>query len=178
MRAKAVADIQNLQNALNEYMAEYGTYPPTDRMSYMYENRKLQPPVIQHKIDAEGMNDTTFYSYGLVSHLYPRTQGGQSQADLNRKEVDYNKDTKRDIDAKERWAHYLKEIVPVQGVVPFSYKDKFIDQTGSNSVLTINDPWGKEFRYQSQPPYLSYRLWSRGPDGADNTADDISNASQ
>ena len=173
MRAKAVADIQNLQNALNEYMAEYGTYPPTSGVTYEYENIGMQPPVLKnHKKNPEDpLTDSELgYRYGLVAHLYNRDRGTQ--------ELSYNSDTDRDKAAKERWAHYLREIKTTGDYIGHTNADYNSTQFYSNSYLTIWDPWNRDYQYQSQPPYLSYRLWSRGPDGADNTADDISNASQ
>jgi prepilin-type N-terminal cleavage/methylation domain-containing protein len=173
MRAKAVADIQNLQNALNEYMAEYGTYPPTAGVAYEFEDIGKQPPVLRHhKFDEDKtLSDGGLgYQYGLVAHLYNRDRGTQ--------ELTYNSDTGRDKAAKERWAHYLREIKTAGGWVGHTNSDYNSTQFYSNSYLTILDPWNRDFRYQSQPPYLSYRLWSSGPDGTDNTPDDISNASQ
>lgn len=39
------------------------------------------------------------------------------------------------------------------------------------------DPWDNEYRYESPGKYntTTYDLWSPGPDGADNTDDDIGN---
>lgn len=42
-----------------------------------------------------------------------------------------------------------------------------------NRYLTFRDAWRRELRYESHPPYDSYRLWSLGPDGKDGTDDDI-----
>ena len=41
-------------------------------------------------------------------------------------------------------------------------------QGGPNVALafiTITDGWGREFFYYSAPPYLSFQVWSAGPDG-------------
>jgi prepilin-type N-terminal cleavage/methylation domain-containing protein len=173
MRAKAMADIQNLQNALNEYMAEYGTYPPTSEVAYEYENTNMQPPVLvyQKKDPDNPLTDSELgYRYGLVAHLYERHRGTQ--------DMPYNFDTDRDNSAKQRWAHYLKELNLQGGSIGHENTDYNSTQYYSNSVLTILDPWNRDFRYQSNPPYLSYRLWSTGPDGSDNTGDDISSTSQ
>lgn len=42
-----------------------------------------------------------------------------------------------------------------------------------NGNATIEDAWEQELRYKSLPPYDTYDLWSVGPDGTDNTTDDI-----
>jgi hypothetical protein len=33
------------------------------------------------------------------------------------------------------------------------------------AYITITDGWGNEFFYYSAPPYLSFKVWSAGPDG-------------
>ena len=43
----------------------------------------------------------------------------------------------------------------------------------ANWQLTIHDGWEREIRYESPPPYDTYKLWSPGPDGEDYTSDDI-----
>ena len=42
-----------------------------------------------------------------------------------------------------------------------------------NDHLYIWDGWEREIRFQSNPPHDTYKLWSLGPDGRDNTSDDI-----
>jgi len=89
----------------------------------------------------------------------------------------------RDVAAKERWAHYLRDLNmgppedPDEAQPARVNSDYGSDQGYSNSVLTILDPWRRDYRYDCPPPYLFYKLWSAGPDGGDNTPDDISNAS-
>ncbi len=174
LRARAIADVQSLQNALNEYFAEYGTYPPTDRMAYIYEDTSMQPLVFRRAIERGDppMTDSTLgYDYGLVSHLWVRERGTESG------HVDYDNDLQRDIEAKQRWAHYLNSVGLASDADPRENSDYDSLQVYSNAILTIRDPWGEEYLYRSPPPYLSYRLWSKGPDRADGTPDDISNAS-
>jgi len=169
-RAKATADIQNIQNALNEYMAEYGTYPPVQSTAYVYENAGLQSDVFKRakKGADDPLSDTDLgYAYGLVAHLYKRDRGSQ--------EIPYDADTARDVAAKDRWANYLKDISISAGAQAKVNTDYGSTQYYTNSVMTIVDPWSREYQYRSTPPYLSYRLWSLGADGQGGTADDITN---
>ena len=167
-RAKAVSDIENIQHALNEFFAEYGTYPPTNQMAYVYENTELQSEVFRRGNQENPIPDGQLgYVYGLVSYLVPRARGNQS--------IPYNEDTERDLLAKGRWETYLDSL-DFHGSTSGQSKDFHGSfQNYSNSVLTIRDPWERSYQYRSYPPYLSYRLWSAGPDGSDDTADDISN---
>jgi prepilin-type N-terminal cleavage/methylation domain-containing protein len=43
----------------------------------------------------------------------------------------------------------------------------------SNLYITVWDGWERELLYESHPPYDTFKLWSRGPDGKSGTADDI-----
>ena len=43
----------------------------------------------------------------------------------------------------------------------------------TNFYLHIDDGWERQIRYQSRPPYDTYKLWSVGPDGKNDTGDDI-----
>ena len=54
----------------------------------------------------------------------------------------------------------------------------------TNIAYAVTDPWGNEYRYlhRLESPYadhnnskFGYDLWSLGPDGADNTEDDLNN---
>lgn len=45
----------------------------------------------------------------------------------------------------------------------------------TNNVWTILDPWDRAFDYSSANPYQNYKLFSYGPDGSANTADDVGN---
>lgn len=171
-RAKATSDIQNIQHALNEYMAEYGTYPPVQSTAYVFENANLQSDVFRRakKNEDDPLSDFELLGgnpYGLVSHLYERDRGNQ--------EVPYDEDTERDKAAKKRWAHYLKDVAMSSGQQSKTNTDYGSTQYYTNSTLTIVDPWSREYKYRSPPPYLSYRLWSAGPDGQNDTADDITN---
>ena len=194
-RARAVADISNLENALAEYYAVYNIYPPAITNIYVYENAAGQPAGLRALLAANNKPDSPGfitdsdgrvvhnnrewgqstkgsigYEYGLVSYLWPREQGvGQVHW--------YDKDTERDIAAKKKWAHYLKDIkvwkysIQMKKTIagtPFSY---------TNSVMVIRDPWGRDYGYSCKPPYMQYKLWSNGPDGKKDTADDINNKS-
>jgi len=190
---QAVAEMEALRNALNEYFIEYGHYPPTDIMEYEYENTSNQstafkqlrennnvhtnpvnffPDMVRSDTN-EPVHSTKYpreslgYQYGLVSYLWPRDMGGGTQVHW------YDKDTPRDEVAKARWAPYLSGI-------SLHRQDSGLHTMGNdkwtfwtNTVSTVNDPWGREYRYESKPPFQRYRLWSKGPDGHDGTADDI-----
>ncbi len=152
-RAKATADLSNIENALNEYFAEYGIYPPVTTTPYMYENTSLQPPSMQDPNLI--IPEDKLYTYGLVSHLYKRARGSQRRP--------YNRDTTRDVAAKDRWAHYLADVNLTGGPASNKLDSGEGVQIYSNSVLSIYDPWGREYKYESRPPHLSYRLWSASP---------------
>lgn len=153
-RAKATADLANIEHALNEYFAEYGIYPPVISTAYEYEDVSLQPPSMQ---DPNFMQPVG-YRYGLVSHLYRRRGGGMANPNENR--PDWDPDTARDLAAKDRWAHYLADVNLSRTIESNNIGSAEGIQIYSNKISTITDPWGSEYKYESRPPYLSYRIWS------------------
>jgi prepilin-type N-terminal cleavage/methylation domain-containing protein len=191
---QAVAEMEALRNALNEYFIEYGHYPPTDIMEYEYENTSNQhvnfrdwlgdknvhtnpvnffPDMVRSDTN-EPVHSTKYpreslgYQYGLVSYLWPRDMGGKTQVHW------YDQDTARDKAAKARWAPYLSNISLAEEPSPPRVSGPGMMTTvWTNTVRTVNDPWGREYRYESKPPFQRYRLWSKGPDRHDGTADDI-----
>ena len=104
-QAKAVADLEHIQNALNEFYAEYGSYPPCSDVTYQYEgdlthaqhnfavflqnaqyNSTNMNQLSQFFADAArtypgGVTNTGFggqtlyYNYGLVAYLWRRARG-------------------------------------------------------------------------------------------------------
>jgi len=193
-RGKAVADIANLESALAEYYAEYNIYPPTSSMAYQYENSGGQPTGLKNMLDANNKPDepgfitdsdervvddnrqwgqstkgSIGYSYGLVSYLWPREQGGQKHW--------YDRDTERDASAKKKWAHYLDNLNVCRSKKEVSRNIGGTDFIYTNNVLTVRDPWNHDYKYECRPPHMQYKLWSVGPDGKDDTGDDINNKS-
>ncbi len=189
-RKRCVAQLEALKNALNEYYTAYGTYPPVDFLAYEYESRTNQPLAWQKWLEAH--NDPTNpdrffqdtdrnrtegyassridgelgYRYGLVSYLWPRAMGDQTHF--------YDEDTDRDEIVKDRMADFLRIVdlsttFRTRSSPPHSGLTLFY----SNMVTTIRDPWGNEYRYRCPPPHQWYRLWSPGPDGKDETGDDV-----
>jgi prepilin-type N-terminal cleavage/methylation domain-containing protein len=156
-RAKTMADLANIEHALNEYFAEYGTYPPTQDTAYKYEDTSLQPPSM---LDPNFTNFVA-YSYGLVAYLYKR---GDLTQHPNSRNPDWNPDTDRDEAAKDRWAHYLADVSRSSSDSPQSNVVGGITHVYTNKSTTIKDAWGGEYKYESRPPYLSYRLWSSNLD--------------
>jgi len=154
-RAKATADLANIEHALNEYFAEYGIYPPVKTTAYVYEDTSLQPPVM----DQGGVTNEIGWEYGLVAHLYKRDMANPSPHRMDQ----YNADTERDIAAKERWYHYLADVNLSSSAASNSIPGD-VTKIYSNGVATITDPWGGEYKYVSKPPYLSYELKSNNLD--------------
>lgn len=198
-RSKAITDIENLANALNEYYVEYGMYPPTSGNAYVFENRGYQTEALQvylaeHNDPAAGADDFVAdmegrdppydstigaigYEYGLVSYLWERDQGqGRWDPDDTSEGAHwYDQDSDpRDIQAKARWAHYLDGFDLSSGIPvmpPFQLPES--EQLYANSSRSVKDPWEKEYDYSSQAPYQTYTLYSYGPNTIANDGDDI-----
>jgi len=192
--AKAQTNLKlgKLRAAIEEFYAEYGQYPPVPNYGngqpFYYEypgaqtkNGNLGTAVSDPTTD---WKSCPIFTFGLMSFLVPRYTSHASLADnagglgavfsMNQWNS-YNQsihDQQRDINACNRWNAYIQDILTV------TYKPESVNKDGvhcyTNLVLSVNDGWGREFHYQSPPPYQSYKLWSVGRDGQDGTADDIS----
>ena len=143
--ARAIADIENISNAISEYNAVYGQYPPATEMMYQFQDESLWSDPMQN-------TETQFeidHVYGLVSYLYVRGSDDPLQTD------------DRDATA-EQWQHYLADVDKSEETPEAELPGDVLGgaQNYSNKVWTIRDPWGSDYKYESKPPYLSYKLWS------------------
>ena len=198
-RAKSLAIIERMRNAVTEFHAEYGMYPPVSSVTYEREqsdeahqlramidfldlNNDPDNPEAFFPDIAARYNSTTWptdarfggenlgYRYGLVSYLWPRAQGGQPHF--------YDKDSTRDEHSKDGWASYLED-VPLGGGASAHASPAGLGTRlpYTNEVHVVRDGWGNILKYSSPPPHSSFKLWSVGPDGRDGTADDVGNDS-
>ena len=179
-KAETIGILEALSHAIEEFRMEYGQYPPTTNMMYAFPNRDAQPRFLRDDFIPNNPNSglgQEMFTYGLVSYLWPRSRGGINATES----IYYVPDTERDEQAKKKWAMFLEPLnehnrkTDSEPLDPPRRADKWTGQKTiyTNSYETVNDPWGGEIRYESLPPYMTYRLWSLGPDGADQTADDI-----
>ncbi len=72
-----------------------------------------------------------------------------------------------------KWSHYLEGLKSTDLVGHKGENSGFGNLTWSNNFCTILDPWGREYVYTTSDPYVAFKLYSKGPDGATNTADDV-----
>lgn len=200
-KTQCIAEMQSLQNALEEYYAEYGIYPPVKSVGYEHQSsdtNHLSPAFVAALKQHSDPNDTEMtntascffadtdegrvegdagwtsradwnmhFKYGLVAHLWPRSQFEPKDAHW------YNKDTDRDVKAKARWMSHLEGVAVDGGSCPaYDVPSDFGTGKWTNQVSTINDPWGREYHYDCPSPHMRYSLWSDGPNAA-ITQDDI-----
>jgi len=187
--AKATADMENIKNALTEYYAEYGIYPPTVHNSYIYECTNWQPKAMHNLLSQAARSGSIGdshesewadgkhigYQYGLVSHLYLRNRNSQAHP--------YRHDTARDKAAKRRWAEYLSSVDLRESGEKHKRLEDFLKRDGDvtkpdygvrgpqldgigkvlyyNAVATIWDPWDQPYQYRCYPPYQAYELWCK-----------------
>jgi type II secretory pathway pseudopilin PulG len=173
-RAETLEILERVADALNEYRAEYGMYPPVDEVGYEHENTNWQPEAFCKgylPANKDFTGKPLFKFDNLVAHLWKRKRSGVWHTDGYAQWIG---DTSRDLKAKSRWAHFL-EGVPLygnrRGYDASHITGVFAEYT--NRVSTIVDSWENEIHYIAQPPFLTFRMWSNGPDGDSGTADDI-----
>lgn len=178
-RAKTRRTIEMLANAIEEFRAEYGKYPPVP----VYEDPDTELPgqplyyeyvhrdgVDEDRINGIAANDGPLFTFGLLSFLVPRysddhATNSPSSALKTSQWKTYNEgedDRPRDLRATQRFKPYVDPILsghwPERSVAGYTY---------NNYRVTVRDAWDRDLKYRSNPPYETYRLWSVGPDGED-----------
>jgi len=174
--ADTVATLESVANAITEFRAEYGQYPPCDCVEYVYEDLRQQDQNIKLYLDGDVTNEV--FRYGLISYLYPRDVPSMDPELPDFRHTTYERwipDTERDLAVKSRWASLLPAFSELPTVDP---EDRSCSISGFGASYTnagkwIEDAWEECIRYESDAPYMSYRLWSVGQDRTDGTSDDI-----
>ncbi len=213
-RAVARQKLEQLANAIEEYRAEYGKYPPVSKIvgsdGKAYQPFRYEYPGSKDYWTGGGQSgarnlanflkdvprdEATVFVFGLMSYLECRVEGRASnayrslfekssagieqshwlcenskknRADGHASDWNIAADNPRDVRTARRIAPFIESIRRTE-IVTRKYKG----EEWTNTYSTVWDPWSHEIRYESDPPYDSYRIWSIGPDGKDGTADDI-----
>ncbi len=185
-KAETVEVLTRVAGALEEFKSEYGIYPPVKpgvcsvhggdcRVCYQYENTNSS-----HMAEWERENyftvtnnaDELNFEYGLVAFLDKRERGCMDPRHLNNpnnSDSAWIGDNSRDTRAKGRWSRFMTGVISGGGSPSHMTGGGHIF---SNSVDTIKDGWDRVIKYESDPPYLSYELWSKGPDGKTGTPEE------
>ncbi len=196
-RARSRRIVEQLAMAVEEFRAEYGKYPPVplygggQPVTYEYAvlHTDDRPTNLTAGLATQIANsgDGVLFVFGLMSFLEPRvggTDGWGDRASLSPLPAidsahwtDHNTpradgsgptDRPRDLRAVNRFRPY---VAPIAG-------GGWTTRTYGSTVYTnytrhVWDAWRRSLRYESHPPYDSYRVWSLGADGRDGSADDI-----
>jgi prepilin-type N-terminal cleavage/methylation domain-containing protein len=168
-KAATTTKLEKVSDALNEFSAEFGIYPPVNFVSYEFETTNKQHAVATIKM-WENPGIGPLFNMGLVAYLEKRDNGVYHTND-----PDWIPDTARGLLAKARWSVFLEGVISGGDGVGHALNIAGVESGTryTNDVRTIFDSWGNELKYECDPPQLTYRLWSVGPDGTDNTADDM-----
>jgi prepilin-type N-terminal cleavage/methylation domain-containing protein len=157
-RSKEVKRLELLRTCIEEYFKAYGEYPRANGMFYESDSDGLYPSDAEWaRIQAAGGGGVSSSNRGLIAFI---------MAD----------DTSFKNPASSAWKEYFDKIGYWTYITP--HTNNYIPEYGSfdytNYGYTFVDSWDREYSYTSSPPrYQSYGVWSRGPDGADFTEDDI-----
>lgn len=196
-RMRAAGQMAALKNAIEEFKAEYGSYPPSPYINgsyststdYEYEDSNAQNSAfrswlannndptngpffgdIDRRTGTFATNDFTGKSLGY--HYGLASFLYLREQDTGEQVHWYEADTDRDIAVKRGWQNLL-EGVNTDDAWNGHTINIGSEQEYTNDVLRLADPWGGEYRYLCKSPYTSYKLWSYGPDGTEGTADDV-----
>ena len=233
--AKTKAKLDMVANALEEFKAIYGKYPPVGMKKrhdgpwcpFYYEypsgeafkgsqaEKEAQDLIDNgHALDEKwGYEDRkwnseykmardNFFTFGVCSFFVPRvngTAGNGPKAFRNLSNCTqwnvYNdgnamRDSQRDLDAVRRILPHLGARLSPNGEVDTSpdgcilelntwhtriFRGQLDGSMRTNNSATVFDEWDKDLCYWSVPPYETFKLWSSGPNQADENGegDDI-----
>lgn len=183
--------------AIEEFYAEYGSYPPVpiygDSQPFGYEYPSSnQVENANSAITLDNWSSAPVFTFGLMSFLVQRyNDEWQRSGDYHAASAvsvgaswngacsmqqwkTYNAtdgDQPRDKNAVNRWKTMIQDVQTLQ-VKAESLNGDHV-QCYTNNYLTVLDGWNRELHYASAPPYQSYRLWSDGTT-TNSTADDVS----
>ncbi len=175
-KAKTVEVLTRVAGALEEFKSEYGVYPPVKpgvctfhgddcRICYQYENTNEAYMAYwennNYFTEEENVEELNF-EYGLVAFLDTRKRDTMNPLHLvnpDNSDSAWIGDNSRDKRAKGRWSQFMTGVITTKEGPTHYTKD---GKPFTNNVDTILDGWDRVIKYESDPPYLSYELWSKG----------------
>lgn len=186
------ARLEAMKAALEEFYAEYGMYPPVQEENGVQSLSFSYPAKLPGDIAA---GQSGFFSWGLLSFLQNRAEVIRKGADkevrenasLYKDNTEWSRGDNRVLsnglrteeDAKscttERDRIFLNRISPFLSKAKMGY-ETYRRKDNKNIWITysyVHDGWRRDFIYVSKPPYQSYALFSRGPDGDYNKNDPL-----
>ncbi|MCX7591938.1 MAG: prepilin-type N-terminal cleavage/methylation domain-containing protein [Kiritimatiellae bacterium] len=163
-RVRTVNRLEHIKQCLEEYYKIYGEYPHADGVTWEKPFASHARPRDWNKIE----DDLIKYGWKEYKDLL-KERWSKLYPFLYEDKESY------------QWAEYREQVgggwVGVKGYVidsrTINPKFEYGQIIYSNDVYSICDAWGNEFYYKSTPPYQTYVLFSRGPDGNAFTSDDI-----
>lgn len=199
-KAVTVNHLERLKHAVEEFYSEYGQYPPVNADGRYGSGQPVayEYPLTNDFASAAGQfipggggpgaqwGEAPLFTFGLMGYLVPRINHDVGEIRdhiapdifLNDQWALYNEtasDLARFEAARQRWRPFLE-----------GPPDSILDGNAHTNVVraisywlgstTVCDGWGRELMYESKPPYQTYKLWSRGPNGVTETnppSDDI-----
>ncbi len=182
-RARTAYELELLRNALDEYYAVYGHYPPTSGTSFT------------DKWNVTGKNRYPG-SWGYYEEQFPGQMPTQKDIEWDKlglafylqEQFTASDDSPGQAPEAERnayenrWKHYLDELTVVtdsllQRGTDLGLPGEVGTLPHSNRYVNIRDPYGRSWVYERVPSDSdrpqAYILYSMGPDGKKDTDDDI-----
>ena len=180
-----------LRTLIEEFHAEYGTYPPVHE--YEIDGKLVQPVNFTGASPLDGdAGDLNYYpghypkskkyfTFGLMSFFVPRDEycqkafdvAGKNHGTINKQWEDegcndpVNGQGKISVPSKDK--AFAKHVRPILEQIYKCYtKNVVIDPDNGHSKgfnASVGDSWGNEYVYISKPPYTTYLIFSTGPDG-------------
>ena len=167
--ARTKAQLEQLKNAIEEFYAAYGHYPPCEGVGYEHQGPETYPKMYPafRNYCMESDSQLIPYSNGLVAYLWARSPR-HNERNRNWEIQRYDSNTTRDVIALGKWQHYLQDVHLIPGRGPWRTTNIYGNITYRNTIDNIKNEGGGEVQYVSRPPYTSYVLFSSGIKGTED----------
>ncbi len=186
--AREVARVAILKSLIEEFHAEYGIYPPVPEYDGVQPISFTGPYPddagdLDYYIANYAHGDT--FQFGLLSFFFNRVtfatktfqiagQNGNPNATGSWQKYNDKVGDGGHIEIPDKDKAFVKRVKPIVGKLgnehsnlsdePFAVYDSSGRHTLGFEVL-LRDSWGRDYVYMSEPPYSSFIVFSKGPDG-------------
>lgn len=166
-RAATVKKLERLRAAIEEYHTTYGTYPQCSSTEFCDLSASgFSPEVLEEVL--QDLDDGKRV-YGLCAYL----EGNEKSGVMSAGSVGMGAHSGYEMTEEDK--EFVRRIRPYVAGLADSDIRSLVTPSGkayTNIFWTYLDGWNNQIVYKCPPPYVSYELYSCGPDGNAATRDD------
>lgn len=173
-KAVTIKKLNKVAYAINEFYAEYGTYPPVSGTSMAVEDfaaTQEEFPMSMPYYTGIGATEPP-RTYGLMAYLTQCPPPGATTKLGSEDNESWLEDEDVDSAAKTKWWPFIEDIITYYSGTNNGTGGAGISSDFIEKGVTVRDGWNRDIQYECKAPYTSYKLWSLGAN-AGSDQDDI-----